>query len=391
MRHLHSNSMRHLHIGIDAHAIGARQGGNETYIRQLILALGDLDQENRYSIYLAEREVVEEWRSLFARAYPNFSVRRLPRPTPIVRAPVALAVELRRRPIDLLHVQYTAPPFCPVPVVTTIHDLAFEHHPETFTRRGSWQMKLTVRRTARRAARVATVSEFSREDLLRTYRLPPEKVVVTYNGVEPRFQPIPEDPREAALVRERWGIAGPYILALGSLQPRKNLPRLIRAYGSLRRRYPQLNHQLVIAGRDLWLAGEIHRQVAEEPWARQIVRTGYVPEEALPALYRNADLLVYPSFFEGFGLPPIEAMACGVPVVTSRVGSLPEVCGEAAAWIDPFDEGSIERAMFDVLTSPARQASMRAAGLEQARRFDWQETARRTLALYREAFQSTTR
>ena len=383
--------MRHLHIGIDAHAIGARQGGNETYIRQLILALAELDQENRYSIYLAEREAVEEWRSLFARAYPNFSVRRLPRPTPIVRAPVALAVELRRRPVDLLHVQYTAPPFCPVPVVATIHDLAFEHHPETFTRRGSWQMKLTVRRTARRAARVATVSEFSREDLLRTYQLPPEKVVVTYNGVEPRFQPIPEDPREAVSVRERWGIDGPYILALGSLQPRKNLPRLIRAYGALRRRHPQINHQLVIAGRDLWLTGEIHRQVAEEPWAREIVRTGYVPDEALPALYRNADLLVYPSFFEGFGLPPIEAMACGVPVVTSHVGSLPEVCGEAAAWIDPFDEDSIERVMLEVLTSPDRRASMRAAGLEQARRFDWQQTARRTLALYREAFQSTTR
>jgi glycosyltransferase involved in cell wall biosynthesis len=383
--------MRNLHIGIDAHAIGARQGGNETYIRQLILALAELDQENRYSIYLAEREAVEEWRSLFARAYPNFSVRRLPRPTPIVRAPVALAVELRRRPVDLLHVQYTAPPFCPVPVVATIHDLAFEHHPETFTRRGSWQMKLTVRRTARRAARVATVSEFSREDLLRTYRLSPEKVVVTYNGVEPRFQPIPEDHREAASVRDRWGIAGPYILALGSLQPRKNLPRLIRAYGALRRRHPQINHQLVIAGRDLWLTGEIHRQVAEEPWAREIVRTGYVPDEALPALYRNADLLVYPSFFEGFGLPPIEAMACGVPVVTSHVGSLPEVCGEAAAWIDPFDEDSIERVMLEVLTNPDRQASMRVAGLEQARRFDWQQTARRTLALYREAFQSTTR
>ena len=383
--------MRNLHIGIDAHAIGARQGGNETYIRQLILALAELDQENRYSIYLAEREAVEEWRSLFARAYPNFSVRRLPRPTPIVRAPVALAVELRRRPVDLLHVQYTAPPFCPVPVVATIHDLAFEHHPETFTRRGSWQMKLTVRRTARRAARVATVSEFSREDLLRTYRLSPERVVVTYNGVEPRFQPIPEDRREAASVRDRWGIAGPYILALGSLQPRKNLPRLIRAYGALRRRHPQISHQLVIAGRDLWLTGEIHRQVAEEPWAREIVRTGYVPDEALPALYRNADLLVYPSFFEGFGLPPIEAMACGVPVVTSHVGSLPEVCGEAAAWIDPFDEDSIERVMLEVLTNPDRQASMRAAGLEQARRFDWQQTARRTLALYREAFQSTTR
>jgi glycosyltransferase involved in cell wall biosynthesis len=383
--------MRPLHIGIDAHAIGARQGGNETYIRQLILALAALDRENTYSIYLAEREAVEEWQSLFARAHPNFTVRRLPPPTPIVRAPVALAFELRRRPVDLLHVQYTAPPFCPVPVVATIHDLAFEHHPETFTRRGSWQMKMTVRWTARRAVRLATVSQFSREDLLQTYRLPSEKVVVTYNGVEPRFQPVPEGPDEAAAVRRRWGISGPYILALGSLQPRKNLPRLVRAYGALRRNHPSIRHQLVIAGRDLWLSGEIHQQIAEEPWAGDIVRTGYVPEQDLPALYRSADLLVYPSFFEGFGLPPVEAMACGVPVVTSQVGSLLEICGEAAQWVDPYDEHSIERAIYEVLTDPARQASLRQAGAVQARRFDWRETAQRTLDLYREAYQSRLR
>ncbi|HYE74446.1 MAG TPA: glycosyltransferase, partial [Blastocatellia bacterium] len=141
-----------MHIGIDAHAIGSQQGGNETYIKNLISELAEIDRENLYTLYFTDREASEEWRG----RYDNFKVRLLPPPTPLVRVPVALAFELRRRPVDVLHVQFTAPPFCRVPVVTTIHDLAFEHHPKTFTRRGRTQLKLTVRRTARRAAHILT-------------------------------------------------------------------------------------------------------------------------------------------------------------------------------------------------------------------------------------------
>src|SRR5215470_1925166 len=187
-----------MHIGIDAHAIGAQQGGNETYIRNLLKALAEVDGTNRYTVYLANAQAAAEWRGGFAKQHPNFSIRQIPQPTPLVRVPVFLAYELRRRTIDLLHVQYTAPPFCPVPVVATIHDLAFEHLPETFTRRGQMQLRLTVRHTARRARRILTVSEFSRQDIIRTYRLAPEKIVVTPNGIEPRFTPDPASASEAA-------------------------------------------------------------------------------------------------------------------------------------------------------------------------------------------------
>jgi glycosyltransferase involved in cell wall biosynthesis len=380
---------RRIHIGIDAHAIGARQGGNETYIRSLILALSRIDQENRYTIYLANREVATAWQARLAEEAPNFGIRLLPPPTPIVRAPVALAFELRRRPVDLLHVQYTAPPFCPVPVVATIHDLAFEHYPETFTRRGSWQLQLTVRRTAQRAARILTVSEFSRQDLLRTYGLPAEKVVVTWNGVEPCFIPTPASPDEARRIGERYGLRAGFLLAVGSLQPRKNLPRLIRAYAGLRRTRPDLTPQLVIAGRELWLTDtiyrEIDRELAHEPWRKDIVFTGYVPDEDLPALYRQARLLVYPSLFEGFGLPPVEAMACRLPVVTSRTGSLPEICGDAARLIDPESVESIEAGIIQLLTDDQARRQLVERGEERARLFDWRETAARTLAVYREA------
>lgn len=371
-----------MHIGIDAHAIGAQQGGNETYIKNLILALAQQDHVNRYSIYLANAESAADWRAGFARQHPNFTIRQIPQPTPLVRVPVFLAYELRRRPVDVLHVQYTAPPFCPVPVVATIHDLAFEHLPETFTRRGAAQLKLTVRRTARRAARIATVSEFSRQDLLKTYRLPPEKVVVTHNGLEAQFTPDPATPDEAERLRGQFGITRDFILAVGSLQPRKNLVRLIRAYARLRTERRDFQPQLVIVGRKLWLHHEIFAEVGRQPWASDVILTGYVAAQDLPPLYRAAQVFVYPSLFEGFGLPPLEAMACGTPVITSDNSSLPEVVGEAALLIDALDENALAARLLQLTHDTALRARLRAAGLERAKLFTWAAAAEKTLQLY---------
>lgn len=377
-----------MHIGIDAHAIGAQQGGNETYIRNLIRALAALDADNRYTIYLANAQAAAEWQNGFVAQHPNFSVRLLPPPTPLVRVPVFLTYELRRRPVDVLHVQYTAPPFCNAPVVATIHDLAFEHLPETFTRRGSLQLKLTVRRTARRAARIATVSEYSRQDLLRTYRLAPEKVVTTYNGIEPHFTAQPRAADEAAQVRQRFGIAREFLLAVGSLQPRKNLERLIRTYARLRREQPDFAPQLVIVGRKLWLAESIFAEVSRQPWASDVILTGYVSDDDLPALYRTASAFVYPSLFEGFGLPPLEAMACGTPVITSNISSLPEVAGSAALLIDPLNEQELAAALQRILNDQPLRARLRAEGVRQAAKFTWRDAAEKTLQLYRESYEA---
>lgn len=377
-----------MHIGIDAHAIGAQQGGNETYIRNLIRALAEIDGRNRYTIYLAEPRAAREWREGFVPRFPNFEIRLLPKPTPIVRVPLALAIELRRPAqdkVDVLHVQYTAPPFCPVPVVATIHDLAFEHMPETFTRRGSLQLKLTVRRTAQRAARIATVSEYSRQDLLRTYQLPPEKVAVTYNGIEAHFTTHTTTPNEPEEIRRRFGISREFLLAVGSLQPRKNLVRLIRAYAGLRGETSGSAPQLVIVGRKLWLADEIFAEVRRQAWGQDVILTGYVADEDLPKLYRAASAFVYPSLFEGFGLPPVEAMACGTPVVTSDVSSLPEVVGEAALLIDPRDERALADALLRIVSDQPLRARLREQGIVQAAKFTWRTAAERTLELYREA------
>lgn len=377
---MHIGSMR---IGIDAHAIGAQQGGNETYIRNLITALAELDQENQYTLYFSVSQAAEAWRN----RYPNFQVRLLPPPTPLVRVPVALAFELRRRPVDVLHVQYTAPPFCPVPVVTTIHDLAFEHLPETFTRRGKTQLRLTVRRTARNAAHILTVSEFSRQDIIRTYHLSPEKITVTHNGCEAQFTSQRASDSEAETIKQKFGITRDYLLAVGSLQPRKNLVRLLRAYAMLRNQQPEFRLQLVIVGRQLWLYQEVLHEIKQQGFASDVIVTGYASNEDLPTLYRSAVALVYPSLFEGFGLPPLEAMACGTPVITSNSSSLPEVVGSAALLVNPYEEDELAQAMWKVANDATLRSQLREAGIQQAKQFTWMAAANKTLAVYQAIIQ----
>jgi glycosyltransferase involved in cell wall biosynthesis len=355
--------------------------GNETYARNLVEALAEIDGENHYTLYVTKREAED----LFARRWPNFTVRRTLPHTPLVRIPITLEAELRRRPVDVLHVQFTMPPFAPCPVVATIHDLAFEHLPETF-RPNSWmQMRLTVRYTAKRAAHLLTISDFSRRDLIETYKLPPEKVTKTPLAAPTHFAPV-ENATELRRARETYRLPESYILAVGSIQPRKNLIRLVEAYSYLHRTGVRSNLPvLVLVGKQAWLYGETLRAVAESGCADKIIFTGYVSENDLPALYSGAVCFVYPSYFEGFGLPPLEAMQCGAPVIAGNRTSLPEVVGNAGVLVDPFDKDALATALRRVLENSDFRKELRVKGLARARRFSWRETARLTLQAYEQA------
>lgn len=369
---------RLLHIAIDAHSVGTGLAGNETYATNLIESLAEIDRENLYTLYVTKRAAVER----YAGRWPNFAVRRTLPHSPLVRIPVTLSAELRRRPVDLLHVQFTAPPFAPCPVVSTVHDLSFEHLPQTFKRRSWMQLRLTVRRTTRNAAHIITPSEFSRRDVIETYRVAPERVTVTPEAAAPHFEPAPAT--EIERVRNVYGIRGVYILAVGSIQPRKNLARLIRAYSDLRRaRGGSKLPQLVLVGKQAWLYGETLRAIEEHGIRDATLLTGYVPEADLPALYSGALCFVYPSFFEGFGLPPLEAMRCATPVVTGDRTSLPEVVGDAGLLVDPFDTGAIKHAIERLIDDAALRADLSARGRRRALSFDWRDTARMTLQVYR--------
>lgn len=367
-----------MHIAIDAHSVGTRLGGNETYATNLIEALAEIDTANHYTLFVTKREAYER----FANRWPNFDLRMTLPHAPLVRIPLTLTVELRRRPVDILHVQYTAPPFAPCSVVTTIHDLSFEHLPETFKRRSWRQMRLTVRRSARAAAHVITDCNYSREDILRTYGLSPERVTATPLAASSRFKPV-EDAAEISRVREKYGIVGDYILTVGSIQPRKNIPRLISAYAALcRERKVESVPKLVIVGKRAWLYEETLNAAENSAVRNQIFFTGYVPEEDLPCLYTDARCFIYPSYFEGFGIPPLEAMGCGTPTITANRTCFPEVIGDGGLMVDPFDIEAISAAMVRVLSDKQFREELRVKGLKRASVYDWRKTARLTLAIY---------
>jgi glycosyltransferase involved in cell wall biosynthesis len=370
-----------MHIAIDAHAVGAQLAGNETYAVNLIEALAEIDQSNRYTLYVTRQSAVDR----FTNRWPNFHVKRTLPHTPLVRIPLTLSVELRKNRVDVVHVQYTAPPRTPCALVVTIHDLSFEHLPETFKRRSRAQLRLTVRRTARKAAQILTLSEFSRRDIIETYALEPERVFVTPPAAPSHFVPV-TDVTELRRIRMTYGIRRDYILALGSIQPRKNLVRLIKAYESLRgvvdsEQLPQL----VLAGRRGWLEAETIRAAELSEARGDILFTGYVPDADLPAVYSGALCFAYPSYFEGFGLPILEAMQCGTPVIAGNRTSLPAVAGAAALLVDPFDQAAIGNGLVRLIKNADYRAELRVKGLDQAAAFSWKNTARLTLQAYERA------
>jgi glycosyltransferase involved in cell wall biosynthesis len=270
-------------------------------------------------------------------------------------------------------------------VVASIHDLSFKHLPKTFKRRSRMQLRLTVGQTARRAARILALSEYSRSDIIETYAISPDRVSVTPPAAPGHFAPI-TDAQELARVRRNYGIEGEYILSVGSIQPRKNLARLIAAYASLRRLRPQAKlPQLVLVGKKAWLFDDTLRAATEHGLTSVVIFTGYVPEADLPALYSGARCFIYPSYFEGFGLPVLEAMQCGTPVIAGNRTSLPEVVGDAGLLVDPFDEQALASTMARVIENSDLAAELRVKGLERARDFSWRNTARMTLRIYEQA------
>jgi glycosyltransferase involved in cell wall biosynthesis len=235
-----------------------------------------------------------------------------------------------------------------------------------------------------RAARILTGTEFSRRSILKVYGdLDEDKVVVVPNAAGPAFRPLP---REAAAphVAKRFGISAPFVLAVGDLQPRKNHIGLIRAFSRLVRAHPQLRHNLVLAGKETWFANRVRDAARESGVADRIQFTGFVSDGELQHLYNACDLFVFPSFYEGFGLPALEAMACGRAVACSNVTALPEVVDGAAILFDPYSTDEMIRAMADLLLDAALRSRMERLGSQRAAHFSWQKTADLTLDVFRE-------
>lgn len=352
-------------------------GGIGVYVRRLVPALAAADPELAITLFHSRirgaqpepwmRELrVEELSAGIRTLYPSWALRGRPALPPSLSG------------LDVLH----APNAVAVPptgagqrLVVTVHDLAFVVRPDVFPARWRLQYRAGLRRAVRTADALIAVSRHTGEDLVRRTRVDPSKVHVVPLG--PSLPLGAEDP-DAAL--RRLKVPAPYILFNGTLEPRKNLVRLVRAYRRVARAGSP--HALVLAGPMGWRAEPLLRQI-EGGGPGTVVLTGRVPAADLDALYRGADAFVYPSLYEGFGLPVLDAMARGIPCVVSTAGSLPEVAGEAAVPVDPHSEAGLADAIGRVLLDPSLRARLREAGVARAGAFSWEDTARRTLEVYR--------
>jgi glycosyltransferase involved in cell wall biosynthesis len=360
-----------MRFSVDAHAIGCHLTGNEVYIRNLLYEFARQDEGNQLIAYISKPGVDLPDRIQTRRVSMN----------PYKRLGMDLPQHLRRDRPDLLHVQYTGPVFASAPLVVSVHDVSYLECPQYFTRFRSLQLRLTVERTLKRAARVLTPSEFSRRAILKHYRLGEEKVVVVPNAASGQFRPIERDVARAAIQR-KFGICRPFVLTVGDLQPRKNHLGLLQAFEDVLRAEPQLQQDLVFVGKETWYSCELHRAVNRSALRDRVHFTGFVEDSDLLQFYGASDLFVFPSFYEGFGLPILEAMACGRAVACSRLTAMPEVANAAGILFDPGSKEEIARAMLDVLLDPELRARLERLGVQRAAAFSWEKSAARTLQVY---------
>lgn len=357
-------------IGIDAsRAAAAERTGTENYALHLIRALVGLGRAHRFRLYLNQPPPDEflpcgegvEWRVI---------------PFPRLWTHLRLGWEVARHPPDVLFVpSHVLPLIHPRRSVATVHDLGYLYHPQAHRRWSRWYLGWSTRHNARAARRVIVDSLATRDDLARWYGVDPARTVLAYPAGVRDLAPV-TNPDVVAAVRRRYDTGARYVLYVGTLQPRKNLETLVRAFARLARRsiLPG-DTRLVLAGRRGWLAEGIDGAIAASGCADRIVVPGYVAGEDLAALLSGALAFVMPSWYEGFGLPVLEAMACGTPVVCSRASSLPEVAGDAALLFDPADEGALADALARLAGDPALRAELVARGMRRARAFTWERCA----------------
>lgn len=371
-------------VGIDMRPVFFTRGGIARYLVCLTNALARVSTEDRFLLF-CPRSLPDD---IDIRTGGNLraNVLRFPlrwRSLEVFWANLLLPGGARLGRADLVHFpRFEAPRLRTGRTVVTVHDLAFRHHPETLTERSRRHFESATAKAVCRADAVIAVSEQTRQDILDAYRLPPERVRVVYNGVEPRFHPGGAE-RDRERICRAYGVREGFILFVGTLEPRKNVVGLLKAYALLRGTHPDAP-PLVVAGGKGWLFDEIFRTV-EDLKLQPLVRfTGHVPDADLPDLYRCARIFAFPSFYEGFGLPVLEAMACGVPVVTSRLPPFVEIAGDAALLTDPNDPEAIASALGGLLSDEALAGDFRRRGIARAACFSWDRAALETLSVYRD-------
>jgi glycosyltransferase involved in cell wall biosynthesis len=366
-------------IGINAHLLsseaGYRRAGIHHYIVQLLQHLPAAEAE-RYDVFTGHRPS-------FTRPDMRFIPSRLPtsrRRVRILWEQLVWPYAAWRAGHDLLHsLAFVTPLLAPAPTVVTVYDLSFLHYPEQFPALQRLYLTTQTRRSCRQARRVVAISHSGRRDIVELFGVTPERVDVVPPGVDEQFRPLPA--AEVARFRRQHDLPEAFVLHVGTLQPRKNLPVLLEAMAQLGR--PEL--PLYLVGGRGWLYEEIDARIEALGLQRQVRFTGYVDDDSRPLWYNAASLLVFPSLYEGFGMPVLEALACGTPVIAANASAIPEAGGNAALYFEPADVAGLVKQMLAVLDSPEQAATMRAEGLHYASTFSWTISGRAMSDVYHRA------
>lgn len=374
---MHPNSK--FHVLLDAHMLGEQEGGNETYIAGLIKGLQETTNTDPNTISVLVNphyRIIQKSQSSPELNTVHF--RQLSTDNSIKRIFYAIPRLCSETNADLVHVTYNASPLIKCPVLVSVHDVIFRIYPEFFAPRVRLLLNTLLPLTMMKARRIITISETSKTDIERFYPFTKGKIHVTPVAPGTIINSLP-DHRAV----DEYCKGQDFVLSVGTIQPRKNIERLIEAYVEARSS-GAITAKLLIAGRSAWQHSDIHRRATESTYGKDIIFTGYVSNEVLAALYERCLVFVYPSLYEGFGLPVLEAMACGAPVITSDRSSLPEVAGNAAVLVDPFSIEDIRTAIQNVVSNAAFREELRKKGKERADNFSWKRTASMTLDLYRQ-------
>lgn len=372
-----------MRITLDISPYLHKHAGLGRYAGELLQAMRRLAPEHEYlGLYHGTRGLKPDG------ALADLETFRVPMGAKPWRMSVLLAYYARRNmdqslpPSDIFHgTDHLLPPLKNSRTVFTIHDIIFRFLPQYHLPLNRWFLDLMLPKFMQRANVVIAVSENTRRDVARLMQVPADKVVVIYEGVNDQFRPI-NDPARWELVRRKYNLPARYILFFSTIEPRKNLVTLLEAYAQLRKQMADAP-PLVVMGRKGWLYEDTLKRITELGLAQDVVLTDWVESEDVPVVLSLTEVFVFPSLYEGFGLTPLEAMACGAPVISSNASSLPEVIGDAGILLDPHDVGGFANAMLQVLSDDARRRELRARGLQQAAKFTWERAARETLAVYK--------
>ncbi len=368
-----------MYVALDTTPLPLQPVGAGNYIVELTRALARQPEIDRLVILAQQSRLrlldIASDRRILVKTIPD-----LPVPVRLLWEQAYLPALAKRLGIDLLHsLHYTMPFFYPGPTVVTLHDLTFFLFPQLHTLPKRLFFRIFTRLSARRAAALVAVSENTRQDAIRLLGVNPDKIFSTCLGVTPEFQPV-RDSTRLENIRHRYQLPPRFILFVGLLEPRKNLPILLRAFASIADQVPETS--LVVVGRKGWMVERALRLVNSLGLAGRVHFTGYAPREDLPLIFNLAEVFVYPSLYEGFGLPVLEALACGTPVITTAVSSMPEIVGDAGVLVPPGDDRRLAQALLALLNDPERRRSLSEAGPAQAAAFTWERTAAETVAVY---------